>query len=213
MSAILATPASTASENDQSYVVLSTAMGRWKRGDVFSGETYREALKLATDVADSEIDRLVCSQAIRLATPHEAEQSRVCLTGQDDRHVSLETRLLQKESEITRLRARVAELEALVARTRQEQMLLPGAVAGSGQAALIKEKDSLVIDLQRQVTALTAELAASRQASLPAVQFTPAPPPAVSTPTVSVPLDPTIPPPPARSPEARSLDARTSRRA
>ncbi len=205
-------PAPYAPETSTTYVVLASGLATFTRGDVFTAETFRQAQRLSAEQAASELNRLLVGQAIRLAKREEAVQSRVALAGQVDRHVSYETLLASKEAELTRARARISELEGLLAMSRQQGQVpsLPENV--EGVAGLLKAKDEQVAALQKQLTQALANIAAQRQPSLPPATLTPAPPPAASAPQSPPMLDPTLPPPPARSAESKAAEARVSRR-
>ncbi len=213
--AILDAPISApaATEIDPAFVVLSNGLSRWQRGDVFVRSTFRQEQKLADDVAEAELNRLLCLGAIRLATRGEAEQNRVALVGQNDRHVSYETLLASKEAELVRARERIAHLEEQLARGRQEGQLpsLPPNV--EGMAGLLRAKDEQFAAIQKELTAALAANAVNHQPAQPAT-FSPAPPPAAAPlePAAQA-LPPGVAPPPARSAESRAAaESRTSRR-
>lgn len=161
---------------DPRYVVEHEGIGRWKRGDVVP---HSEFLNVKADV-----DRLLGLRAMRAATPLEYGQKHVDLAS-PEAALSYQHILSEKDQQIARLTARVAELEQQVATGPQLTQIIP---PGEQAARVFEEKDHVIHGLQAQLRALT------NQGTPTPAPTTPAPSP--STPTTPAPTTPAPSPAP-----------------
>lgn len=114
------------------YVVIHNLV---KAGGVY----HERGTVLTGDQAGEDLNRLLDLKAIRPATAEEAPQEQVTLVQPDRLHLSYEAKLAEKEEEIGRLRAHLAEKDAKLNAARSELETVKKAKSGGGKRGKAEE--------------------------------------------------------------------------
>ena len=127
------------------HVLLNGITHVGLRGDVVDFE------KVEPVVPESRVQYFLQSGHIREATVVEAEQAHVTLGDAIERKESFETLLMRRDAEIVDLKQKVQDLDSELASIRAVKVTQDSGPKIEKLAALIKEKDATIRDLEHKL--------------------------------------------------------------